>query len=154
MFGLKHTLECNCILPQFRNTRPSVFHQFIVFSIINEKDELQPDYAQCNNCGIVHKVVDVCKSEIMTGQENLNSIISIEDIKMMIPSDLSMVLENYSCDLPNWQHVHFIYSNHQWGEKIVLTREHLEDEIRGKILFINGSNKFKIESFVENIVIK
>ncbi len=154
MFGLKHMVECNCILPQYRNQTPAVFHQFVVFSIINKDDELQPDYAQCNNCGIIHKVIDVCKSEIMSGQENLNSIISIEDIKMRIPSDLSLVLENYSCDLPNWQHVHFIYSNEKWGEKIVLVRENFDDEIRGKILSIEGKIKFRIEPFSESIIIK
>ncbi len=46
MFGLKHMVECNCILPQYRNQTPAVFHQFVVFSIINRDDELQPDYAQ------------------------------------------------------------------------------------------------------------
>ena len=154
MLGLKHVVECTCILPQYKNQTPPVFHQFVVFSIINNQDELQPDYAQCNNCGVIHKVVDACKSEILSGQENLSSIISIEDIKMMIPSDLSMVLENYSCDLPNWQHAYFIYSNQKWGEKIILVRENFDDEIRGKILSIDGSNKFRIEPFAESIVIK
>ena len=77
MLGLKHVVECTCILPQYKNQTPPVFHQFVVFSIINNQDELQPDYAQCNNCGVIHKVVDACKSEILSGQENLSSIISI-----------------------------------------------------------------------------
>ena len=154
MRGIKHTIECTCILPQYKYKSPTVFHQFIVFSIIKESDELIEDYAQCNNCGIIHKIIDVCKSKILTGQEKVSSAISIEDIKLMIPTDLSAVLDNYSCDLPNWQHAHFIYSNKKWGDKIILTRELLEEEARGKILLFESANKFKIQPFVESLVIK
>lgn len=152
MIGIKHMLECTCILPQYKNKRPVIFHEFVVFSVMND-DKLQIHYSQCNNCGIVHKVKDVCRSEILIGQENLASIISIDDIKMMIPSDLSAVLENYACDLANWQHTHFIYANQKWGEKIILIRENLDNEARGKILLIEGPAKFKIEPFIESLVI-
>ncbi len=154
MRGIKHTVECTCMLPQFRHKYPAIFHKFIVFSIIDETDKLQADYAQCNNCDAVHKIIDVCKSEILSGQESLASTITVEDIKMMIPSDLTSILENYSCELPNWQHAHFIYDNKLWGEKLILVRELLEEEARGKILVFADFNKFKIESFTESLVIK
>ena len=35
---IKHTIECNCVLPQYKNIVPIVFHKFIVFSIINEDE--------------------------------------------------------------------------------------------------------------------
>ena len=154
MRGIKHTIECNCILPQYKHKSPTVFHKFVVFSVLNKKDEIIEDYAQCNNCGIIHKIIDICKSKILTGQESISSTISIDDIKLMIPTDLSSVLESYSCDLPNWQHAHFIYSNQLWGERIILTRELLEEEARGKILLFEAHNKFKIEPFVESLVLK
>ena len=39
-----------------------------------------------------------------------------------------------------------------WGEKIILVRELLEEEARGKILLFESSNKFKIESFAESFL--
>lgn len=138
------------MLPQFKNRKDPPLHKFIVFSILDDEDTVKVDYAQCNNCGVVHKVYDLCKSEILNGQEDANSIISIEDIKFMIPTDLCHVLDSYSCDLPTWQQAHFLFSNHKWGSKIILNREELDGETRGKILIIEDSNKFKIESFVES----
>lgn len=151
MHGIKHIVSCRCMLPQFKNRKDPTMHKFVVFSILDDNDTVQIDYAQCNNCGIVHKIIDLCKSEILHGQEDLSSFISIQDIKLMIPSDLSSVLENYSCDLPTWQQAHFIFANKKWGDKIILNRDNLEDEIKGKILIIEESNKFKIESFIESL---
>ena len=150
MIGVKHTVECQCVLPQYKNHSSPTFHKFVVFSIL-ENDKVLEDFAQCNNCGIVHKIVDICKSEILIGKEELRSVISISDLKLSLPSDLSSVLESYDCDLPNWQHAHFIYSHEIWGDKIVLIRETLDNAIQGKLLIIEGSKKFKIESFMESL---
>ena len=40
-------------------------HEFIAFSILGEDDKVEESYVKCNNCGITHKVVDLCKSEIL-----------------------------------------------------------------------------------------
>tara|TARA_B100000029_G_C17545230_1_gene948210 strand:- start:1324 stop:1758 length:435 start_codon:yes stop_codon:yes gene_type:complete len=143
-------VECQCVLPQYKKSSNPVYHRFIVFSIL-EEDKVKVSFAQCNNCGVVHKVVDLCKSEILNGKENLNSLETIEDIKLSIPADLSTVLENYSCDISNWQHAKFIYENRKWGESIVLVREELESEIQGKFLTIVSHDRFKIETFLESL---
>ena len=143
-------VECQCVLPQYKKSSNPVYHRFIVFSIL-EEDKVNVSFAQCNNCGVVHKVVDLCKSEILNGKENLNSLETIEDIKLSIPADLSTVLENYSCDISNWQHAKFIYENRKWGESIVLVREELESEIQGKFLTIVSHDRFKIETFLESL---
>jgi hypothetical protein len=102
--------------------------------------------AECTNCGVIHKIVDICKSEITT-KEKSSSIITIKDISLMIPSDLSNVLTTYDCDVATWEHAHFIYTNQKWGEKVVLTRQTEDGTTKGKILTFEGPQKFKIESF-------
>ena len=143
-------VECQCVLPQYKKSANPVYHKFVVFSVL-EDDKIKTNFAQCNNCGVVHKIIDLCKSEILNGKESLNSLETIEDIKLSIPQDLSAVLENYSCDISNWQHAKFIYENGKWGDSIVLVREELDSEIQGKFLTIVSHNRFKIETFLESL---
>jgi hypothetical protein len=150
LVGVKHVVECRCVLPQYKKTSNPVYHKFVVFSIL-EKDKAKISFMQCNNCGIVHKIIDLCKSEILNGKEQLSSLETIEDIKISLPGDLSSVLENYSCDIPNWQHAKFIYENARWGESIILVREELDSEIQGKFLTIVSRDRFKIETFLESL---
>lgn len=149
MQGVKHIVECRCILTQFKNRSDPVFHKFVVFSVL-DKDQVQPNYAQCNNCGIVHKIIDLCKSEIISGKEELKSLETIEDIRFSLPDDLCEVLDSYSCELPNWQHVRFIYTTQQWDSHIILVKEEIDQVTQGKILRILGHNKFKIETFIDD----
>ena len=79
-YGQKHLIKCRCVLSQYKNLPNAVSHQFLVFSEV-ENGQVKQKYSQCNNCGLVHKVVDICTSEIMQGKENMSSIISIDDIK-------------------------------------------------------------------------
>ena len=143
-------VECQCVLPQYKKSANPVYHKFVVFSVL-EDDKIKTNFAQCTNCGVVHKIIDLCKSEILNGKESLNSLETIEDIKLSIPQDLSAVLENYSCDISNWQHAKFIYENGKWGDSIVLVREELDSEIQGKFLTIVSHNRFKIETFLESL---
>ena len=71
MQGFKHLVQCHCILPQYRKMKDPVFHKFVVFSTIDKKDNVEPKNVQCNNCGVIHKVFDICKSEIETILLNL-----------------------------------------------------------------------------------
>ena len=80
--GIKHLIECHCVLPQFRNRLDAVYHRFVVFSIIDADDNMVPKYAQCNNCGVIHKVIDVMTSEVALGNDNDAAVISIDDIKL------------------------------------------------------------------------
>lgn len=129
-----------------RNRPDPVFHSFVVFSILDEKGDVIPKQAQCNNCGIVHKVIDLCKSEL-SKDEDSSSIITTKDIEMMIPSELGNLLKNYNCDLATWELAHFIISNSRFGEKFILSKETKGDRVFGKILTIEGQSKYKIEIF-------
>jgi hypothetical protein len=148
LVGVKHLIQCHCILPQFKESRDPVFHKFAVFSILDEdSDIVQPKFAQCNNCGIVHKVVDVCKSEL-TSKEESKTLPSIIDIRLSLPKSLSEVLDSYQCDVSTWEHAEWIYLNKIWDSWIILTREEDEDgDLHGKRLIFLGDERFKIEAF-------
>jgi hypothetical protein len=154
---IKHLVECNCILPQFKRINPPIFHKFIVFSEIESKTEkLLPSYVKCNNCGAVHRVYEVSKSEI-TKNEDTKGVITIDEIKLELTDKLCLILEKYECPLPTWQEVSFILTNKLWGKEIILAKEIEETKEKKRILFttllIAGQTLFKInkrEKEIEN----
>jgi len=145
--GLKHLLQCHCILPQYRNSQNPVFHKFVVFSIIDDSGTLVPKFCQCNNCGVIHKIIDICKSEIIPGKDESRLITHLDDIKIMLPQDLASILENYDCDLPTYENAKFILDEKAWGEKLILLKESVGDEIAGKVLMFNGPKDWRLETF-------
>jgi len=151
--GIKHIIECHCVLPQHRRKDNPPYYNFLVFSIIDDSDTTIPKYAQCDNCGVVHKIIDLCRSEIISGRDEINSLTTVDDLKLMISSDVAQVLESYSCSLASYEHVHFIISNKRWGEFIVLTRDFINDEQQGKLLRFLAGNKIIIESFAQNFTL-
>lgn len=144
MDGIKHLIECNCVLPQMRGKNPPLFHSFVVFSVIDDEGIVQEKFAQCNNCGIVHRVYDVCKSEL-TNKESHASLPTISDISLSLPSELNSVLSTYKCDISIWEHVQFIYLLERWGESVVVSKEIDNGTVNGKRLLIEGHSKFRIE---------
>ena len=150
MYGIRHLINCRCILPQFKNINNPTFHKFIVFSVVDEDDQVIQSHAQCNNCGIIHKVVDICKSEIVKGKEQLASIPNLSDIKLELPDSLVDLLTSYNADITVWQHAQFIIRHQKWGTKIIIQREEEEEEVSGKILIFVGPRQFRMESFQES----
>ena len=118
--------------------------------MIDESDTVVPKYAQCNNCGTIHKVYDICKSEIITGKDEMKSTSKIEDFKFRLPNDLVNLLVNYNCEISIWGNVYFAFSNEKWGTKIILTRESINDETFGKVLNIKNERQFLVEDFIIN----
>lgn len=148
--GQKHLIKCRCVLPQFKRLENPPVHQFIVFSAIQEDETVKPRYSQCNNCGVVHKVIDVCKSEIVSGKENMNSLIKIEDIKPSLHPNFVGILESSQADLATWESVQFIVENKQWGQFVVLTNDSEGEEIHGKYIRILGESMCKVETFMRS----
>ena len=142
--GMRHLVECHCILPQFRNTSPTVYHKFIVFSV-SEDDVVQPKLAQCNNCGIIHKVVDFCKSEIVHGLEDSSSLRTIDDIKVSMPQNLVEFLVPQSLDISLWELIEFVLDNKQEKE-IPLTKDDKTDLTQIKMLHIKNDGSFKVKT--------
>ena len=142
--GIRHLVECHCILPQFRSTVPSVYHKFIVFSVSNE-DAVQPKLAQCNNCGIIHKVVDFCKSEIVHGLEDSSSLRTINDVKVAMPLRLVEFLVPQNLDISLWELIEFVLDN-KLEKEIPLTKDDKTDLTQIKMLHIKSDGSFKIKT--------
>lgn len=152
--GLKHLITCRCVLPQFKRMQDPPLHQFTVFSVINDDGLVEPKFAQCNNCGIVHKVIDICRSEVVSGREAMESIVKIDDIKLSLPPKLVMVLEANDVDLPGWEAAQFALENKQWGSFVVLRTDEESGVRAGKYVRILSESMFKVESFTRDEVVK
>lgn len=150
--GQKHFIKCRCVLPQFKRYVNPPAHMFAVFSVIDD-DVVQKKFAQCPNCGIVHRVTDICTSEIIDGKEWMSSIVTIDDVKASLPEQLKTILETHDADLSTWENASFIYDNKQWGNFVVLASDVDGNVRQGKYVIILGENMFKIESFVRDEVI-
>lgn len=154
-FGFKHLVTCRCVLPQFKRLKPEPpRHQFVVFSIINDDDSIKQKFAQCNNCGVIHKVTGICLSTIMIGKEDMKSIITIDDIRLSLPQQLANILDANDVDLATWEASQFFYENKDWSAFVVLNTDEEDGLRQGKYLRILGENLFKIEAFEREEVIK
>ena len=142
--GVRHLIECHCTLPQYRNANPPVYHKFVVFSVLDE-DAIQKKLVQCNNCGIIHKVVDLCKTEIAHGMEEGQSLRSIEDIKIGIPDKMVTFLIQQNADISTWEYVEFILDNKQEKE-VILKKEQKDDLKQLKISHIKEDGTFKVKN--------
>lgn len=151
--GQKHVIKCRCILPQFRRHEDPPVHEFVVFSAIVDGG-FQQALVQCNNCGITHRVIDFCKSEILKSKENLGSIQTIDDICLSLPDDLENLLKTCAVDLATFQYVDFALNNELWGTKILLTKEEVEGYVTGKSVIIVSGDRFRVEPFAYSMEIK
>ena len=144
---VKHLIECNCILPQFLNHRPTVFHKFVVFSVIDENGDFIPSVVQCPHCGAVHKVLEVFTSKQLPKETHV-LVPNIEDLKSSMPERYVTILERYNCELPTWQEVQFIIDNELWGKFVILTREQEDDgSMAGKYLSVLGTTLCRVSDF-------
>ena len=149
MKGLKHLIECHCVLPQFRKRENPPYHKFVVFSLLDDSDTAIPKHARCNNCGVINHVIDVCKSEIQMGQE-VGAVMSKQDCGMMLPSGVKQILDTYGCEVPDWEHALYILQNEKWGDFIIVNREETETgDLTGKVLKFLGPGNYRLEPFLQ-----
>ena len=144
--GVKHLVQCRCILPTMKNRSDPPLHQFIVFSV--EKDgKILEKLVTCNNCGIVHEVYELCRSNIVDGVEGTKSSITLEDISVMLPESVRNLLQSYEKELPDYEHAHFMIEENMVGDFIILSQEFNDERRSGKVLKYKGKGKFEIEPF-------
>jgi hypothetical protein len=113
---------------------------------------IKPSYAQCNNCGMIHKIIDIGVSAVIKKEES-SLVPSIEDIKFSIPSHLRTALEKYDVPIHVWQEVKFIVDNELWGRFVILSKEKDSQEstvFAGKYLIIISEALMKIETFEQD----
>jgi hypothetical protein len=146
MAGIKHLIQCHCILPQYKKLPDPVFHKFVTFSTIDEDGDVIPSVSRCNNCGVVHKIVDFCTSEFIYGLEDTFAITEIKDLRSNIPEKILQILDDNKCDIATWQQVDDILRNEEWGSWVILSKVALKGSTQIKQLTIDGIDKLKIES--------
>ena len=146
MPGIKHLIQCHCILPQFRKLENPIFHKFVVFSKTEESGDIIKKIARCNNCGVVHSVFDFCKSEVVTSLEDTMAIVSIEDLRNGLSKEICSVLEDSKSDISTWEQIDDIFESQAWGSEVVLTKQEVKGETHLKVLNIISENRFKIRS--------
>lgn len=143
----KHVIECKCILPQYKNATSPVFHKFLAFSELDEDTGMVvPSYAQCNNCGVIHKVTEIGTSRV-TKKETMASLMTTEDYKEILPPKLVGILELHDCPLATWQEADFIIKNSLWGKGFVLAKEWDGSTVLGKYIVILGTTLYDIKPF-------
>ena len=136
--GQKHLIKCRCVLPQFKKLENPLVHKFVLFSIIQDDESVILKYAQCNKCGVIHRVTDICKSDIISGKDNMNSLIKIDDIRASLHQNFIGILEASSSDIATWEAVQYIVENKNWGDFVILTTEIENNETHGKYIRILG----------------
>lgn len=143
---IKHLVTCKCFLPIFQEH--NINHKFVVFSELErESGAVVRSFAQCNNCGVIHKVTEVGVSEIMRKEESI-AIPKVEEIKPGMPSWLSNALETHDCDISTWQEAQFVYENKLWGTPVVLAKEKEDSSTTIiKYILIIGETLFKIQTY-------
>jgi len=147
MIGTKHLIQCHCVLPQFRKMDNPIFHKFVVYSRFKDNQNISESLARCNNCDAVHRIIDLCKSEVVIKIEDTDIIIDIDEIKMGLPDKLITVLEKNNCDIPTYQSIDHIFEEEIWDSSVVISRQTVNNEkIHVKILEVKSENKFRIKS--------
>jgi hypothetical protein len=139
-------VECHCVLAQFRTMKNPPWHKFVVFSIIDDADTVIPKHARCNNCGVIHNVFDIGKSEILSGQET-GAVMEKEDIQLMLPESLKNILVSYDCDTATWENVLFVLQNANFPCNIVLDKKEEDGIISGKMLEIVKHGNYNIKPY-------
>lgn len=119
----------------------------MVFSCIDDNDVVIPKFAQCPNCAAIHRVIELCKSEIIPRKESTPALVTIDDIKLSMSKDLADILLKSNADLPTWEQAQFVIDNQRWGDFIHLAAETVDNSKQGKVLRILGRSIFKVETF-------
>lgn len=147
--GGKHLVKCVCVLPQLSKQKNPPSHEFVVFSVYDDDvGDFEATFVQCDNCGVVHKVVDLCASVILRGKDELKSVVTVDDVKKSVPPQMAEVLEQHRVDLPTWQQLAWIIENKLWGSHIILSSEYFDGVRQGKIMTIIGETLYKIGNFM------
>ena len=152
--GIKHLIECHCYLAIYKNQKDYLNHKFPVYSKVDEYNQIIPRLAKCNNCDALHNIIDVGISEIVPGKDDIKNVLTIEDMCLMLPKELSNILNSNTTDISNYEHALDIIENKRWGEFLILKREIVNETEQIKVLTINNTNRFKISIEKINNIIK
>lgn len=140
----RHLVQCRCVLTQFKRMADPPSYEFVVFSELID-GVVQTKLVSCPNCGIIHKVVDLCKSEVLN-RDDSRTMTSVEDVKMSLSAPLVAILEKHEVDISVWEHARWIIENSSWGNFVLLEQEKVRGGKNVKLMTILGTSLFRIEA--------
>lgn len=141
------------MLPQFRKMEDPIFHKFVVYSKFDENQKVKSRLARCNNCDAVHRIIDLCRSEIVTKIEDTDTIVDEEDIKLGLPDKVITILEKNNSDIATFEAVDHLIECESWGSEVVVSRQTVENQkIHLKILEIKSEDKFRLKTETIDVV--
>jgi len=147
--GIKHLIECHCTLKIYEGGNNHLYHKFPVYSKLDKNGKITEKLAQCNHCQTIHKVYDVCKSDIIrSGKDEHKTAVSKEDISYQLSDKINKILRRYDSDISTWEQILDYCDNEFWNQKIVINRELIEGKYHVKVLTLVSENKIKIENKV------
>lgn len=139
----RHAIRCRCLLKQQRDQSPFTF---LTCSLLVD-GAVVPSYVECPNCGIMHRVFDICRSEIQGRVELTGAVKTIDEIRTSLPDKISSVMSSYELDVSSWQQAQLIIDNALWGEHVILKSEQLADGVKlVKVMRILGASLVKVET--------
>jgi len=144
--GVKHLIECHCVLPLYKQSQKIINHKFTVYSKFDEAGNVLPKLCKCNNCDTLHYIPDICKSEIRGGKDETTVILDVDDISLMLSDKLCSILRKFECDLATWEHALDIVEEERWGDFIVLKRDVIGEVQQVKLIEILSEAKVKIRT--------
>lgn len=153
MPGIKHLIECHCVLPLYKGSQKIIYHKFPVYSKIKNDGKLIEKLVKCNNCDAVHLIKEICKSEIQAGKDQTGVTLTKEDISYMLNDKIVNLLKKINADMSTWEHVLDVIEEERWEENIVIKREIIDEKQHVKVLKFFNENKFKVSSDVINDLI-
>jgi hypothetical protein len=154
MPGVKHLIDCHCVLALYKQKEKIINHKFPVYSKVDNNGLIIPKLAKCNNCDTLHNVYDICKSEIKAGKDQTNVVVTKDDLSLMLPDKLSNLLIKIDSDISVWEHVCDIIEEERWNEIVVIKRDIVDENHVVKILEILSEDKFKIKSEIINSILR
>tara|TARA_A100001515_G_C4552778_1_gene204020 strand:+ start:325 stop:819 length:495 start_codon:yes stop_codon:yes gene_type:complete len=151
MSGIKHLIECHCTLKVYQGREDHLYHKFPVYSKFDKNNKLISKLVQCNNCQTVHKVYDICKSDILrSGKDELGCVVTQDDISYQLPDRIGNILRKHECDISTWEHVLDLYEEESFNSDIVLKRDIVEGKYQLKILKLVDKDRIKIFTEIIN----
>jgi len=125
---------------------PQVYHKFPVYSKLNEDGKVISKIVQCNNCNVIHKVNDLCRSEILGGKDELIINLSLDDLSIQLPQRLANILIKNNCNRATFEHAIDVIEEERWGEAIILSRQIIDDKQHIKMIEILSIDRYKLNN--------
>lgn len=149
---IKHLVKCRCILPQFKSSEKPIFHKFVVASIV-ENDAVVEKIVQCNNCGVLHRVSDLCVSEIVEMSDSSSVCASIDDAKLLLPTQIVSVLESIDAPLFVWEEAKFVVDEKKFDHEVEISSETIGQRRTRKLMKIHPDMHLELLTKVHSRVL-